>query len=262
MIQVEHLSVIYQKEKTEHIGIRDMNLTLLPGELLAVVGRSGCGKTTFLNALAGVCPYQGQIILDGCPLTPKTMRIGLIPQDYGLLPWKTVRNNCLFGVEKKAGKDAAGQVDALLERLGIRQVQNHYPHEISGGQAQRTALARALLMQPRLLLMDEAFAALDEASAREAMMLTLAIWREQPTESYGVVITHRLEEAFFLADRILVMGAGGAIRGLFQNQWQGQFDIGDEDYIQCRKRIQSLIREEAETTEAGKEREIEREVGT
>ncbi|WP_418704393.1 ATP-binding cassette domain-containing protein [Anaerotruncus massiliensis (ex Liu et al. 2021)] len=217
MLEVENLTARYPRASRPVID--GLSFSLGEGGLLALLGPSGCGKTTLLNLLAGVLPPTGgSVRFCGAPLSPRDTAIGLIPQNYGLLPWKTVRENCLFCARLR-GASGERELDALCARLGIGGLLDRYPRELSGGQAQRAALARALLMKPRLLLMDEPFAALDAAAADRARRLCFELWRD--SGATAVVVTHRPEEALYLAGQIAVMGKGGRFTRLLENPWQG-----------------------------------------
>lgn len=217
MLEVTNLEVRYPGLDAPILG--GLSVTVPTGGLLAVAGPSGCGKTTLLNTLAGVLsPTGGTLTFDGAALTPKAVPIGLIPQHYGLLPWKTVRQNIAFCAARR-GRADAHRLTALAEALGIASLLDRWPRELSGGQAQRAALARALLMEPRLLLMDEPFAALDEAASLSARQLCYRLWRE--SGATAIVVTHRLEEALYLAGQIAVMGPGGRFVCLQDNPYQG-----------------------------------------
>jgi ABC-type nitrate/sulfonate/bicarbonate transport system ATPase subunit len=189
------------------------------GEAWAVIGPSGCGKTTLLNLLAGLSrPTRGQVRIDGQPLSRPRPRTGLVLQDYGLLPWATLGANAALGLEIRAfyGPDGihapadevvenrAERVAAWLKRLGILHLAQQYPHQVSGGQRQRTAIARTLALNPDVLLMDEPFGALDEPTRHDLQRLTRQLRREQGLTS--VIVTHNIEEAAFLGDHILVLG--------------------------------------------------------
>ncbi|NOZ06025.1 MAG: ATP-binding cassette domain-containing protein [Chloroflexi bacterium] len=188
------------------------------GEAWSVIGPSGCGKTTLLYLLAGLLhPTKGEVLVDGQPLQRPRPRTGLILQDYGLLPWATVAENAALGLRVRQfygpdGRHAprsqqvsppAEKVDFWLKRLGIDRVRDHYPVQISGGQRQRTAIARTLAMTPDLLLMDEPFSSIDALTREELQDLTLALREE--TALTTVLVTHSIEEAAFLGRRILVL---------------------------------------------------------
>lgn len=237
MLAIENLSARYPR--ADHPVISGLSFSLGEGGLLALLGPSGCGKTTLLNLLAGVLPPAGgSVYFDGAPLSPRNTAIGLIPQNYGLLPWKTVRQNCLFCARLRSEPDEAG-LTALCERLDIAGLLNRYPRELSGGQAQRAALARALLIKPRLLLMDEPFAALDAAAADRAKRLCYELWRD--SGATAIVVTHRPEEALYLAGQIAVMGKGGNFTCLMENPWQGQPEPGGPAFEAFSHKLQREI---------------------
>lgn len=198
--------------------LRGLSFTL-EGGVLAILGPSGCGKTTLLNVLAGVLPQTGgEVLFHGRPLEPASTAIGLIPQGYGLLPWKTVRENCLL-CAKLRGRQV--NPEPLARELGIDFLLDRYPRALSGGQAQRVALARALLMEPALLLLDEPFAALDMAVLNRTRRLCLDMLRER--RMTALVVTHRLEDALCLGNSIAVMDRRG-FRCFLDNPWQGADD--------------------------------------
>ncbi|HEY3476085.1 MAG TPA: ATP-binding cassette domain-containing protein [Anaerolineales bacterium] len=191
-------------------------MTISRGESWAVLGPSGCGKTTLLYLLAGLRqPTAGQILIEGESLTRPRPRTGLILQDYGLLPWSTVRENVELGlrVRKFYGEDGkhapidfrpGNQVPYWLERLGITDVAHKFPSQISGGQRQRAAIARTLALEPDLLLMDEPFSSLDAITRADLQSLTLTLCSEQNLTL--VIVTHSIEEAAGLGKKILLLG--------------------------------------------------------
>ena len=185
-------------------------------ERWAVIGPSGCGKSTLLALLAGLFfPTSGQVCINGQPLTRPRPRSGLIIQEFGLLPWATVRQNVALGLQIRrfygpdgthapaAALPVGENVDAWLDRLGLSALAGRYPSQISGGQRQRTALARTLVLQPDLLLMDEPFSALDAPTREGLQTLTLDLCSEQNLTL--VVVTHSIEEAAVLGEKILVL---------------------------------------------------------
>jgi ABC-type nitrate/sulfonate/bicarbonate transport system ATPase subunit len=189
------------------------------GEAWAVIGASGCGKSTLLMLIAGLHqPTAGSILVDGRPLERPRPRTGLILQDYGLLPWATVRENAALGLKIRRfyGPDGKhtpvdenlsklnDRVDYWLNRLNIASVANQYPSRISGGQRQRTAIARTLVLEPDLLLMDEPFGALDAMTRENLQSLALDLHKEQQLTT--VIVTHNIEEAVTLGPKILVLG--------------------------------------------------------
>jgi ABC-type nitrate/sulfonate/bicarbonate transport system ATPase subunit len=188
------------------------------GEAWAVLGPSGCGKTTLLYLLAGLLqPTAGAVLVEGHRLTRPRPRTGLILQDYGLLPWATVSENASLGLRVRAfyGPDGMhapsderytggkAQVEPWLERLGLLAIKDQYPSQISGGQRQRTAIARTLILNPDLLLMDEPFASLDVPTRESLQDLILALRVDHDLTT--VIVTHTIEEAAILGRKILVL---------------------------------------------------------
>jgi NitT/TauT family transport system ATP-binding protein len=198
---------------------RDFNLAVGRGQAWAVLGPSGCGKSTLLYLLAGLrFPDSGQVCIDGEPLARPRPRTGLILQDFGLLPWATVRQNAALGFQVRGfyGPDGTHapvdaeldgiptRVDEWLSRLGLAQVADSFPGQISGGQRQRTAIARTLALQPDLLLMDEPFAALDAPTREGLQDLTLQLRSERGLTT--ILVTHSIEEAALMGEWVLVLG--------------------------------------------------------
>ena len=196
------------------------SLTIVRGEIMAVIGPSGCGKTSLLYLLAGLYrPRRGDIQIDGAPLTRPRPETGLILQDHGLLPWATVKANAALGLEIRRfygpdGKHAPRNFDLdsgrghrrvnhWLQRLGLDELQDHFPGQLSRGQRQRTAIARTMTLDPDVLLMDEPFSALDAPTSDRLQQLVLTLRHESDLTT--VIVTHRIEEAVRMGDRILVL---------------------------------------------------------
>ncbi len=206
------------------------------GEMWAILGPSGCGKTTLLMLLAGLrFPTAGQISIEGRPIHRPRPGTGLILQDYGLLPWATVRQNVELGLRIRAlygpdGKHAPkeslteNRAPYWIDRLGLTEVAERYPSQISGGQRQRTAIARTLVLQPDLLLMDEPFSSLDAVTCHDLQHLTLSLCQEQGITL--IVVTHAIEEALALGQKILLLGAPPNRQArIFENPRAGQGQI-------------------------------------
>lgn len=225
MIEVDSLTFAYPGGSPV---FQDFTWRAADGEAWAVLGPSGCGKTTLLYLLAGLRhPVQGEIRIGGEVLKRPRPRTGLILQDYGLLPWATVRENVTLGQRIRSfygpdglhapSDDAARGADVVrdrterwLARMGLSEVADQYPGKISGGQRQRTAIARTLALDPDLLLMDEPFASLDAPTREGLQSLTIQLRGERRLTT--VLVTHAIEEAAMLGRRILVLGTPPASR--------------------------------------------------
>jgi sulfonate transport system ATP-binding protein len=193
--------------KTYPNGVRALDgitLAIAPGEIVAVVGGSGCGKSTLLRIVCGLDrPSEGSVTLDGAGIASPREEIGIVFQEPRLLPWLSVEGNVGFGLEDRPAQERAGRVKAQLARVGLPDKARAWPRELSGGQAQRVSLARALVMRPQVLLLDEPFSALDAFTRVDLQDHLLDLWADgRPTL---VIVTHDVEEAVVLADRIIIM---------------------------------------------------------
>jgi len=192
----------------EVVALTDVNFDIFPGDLVSIVGPSGCGKSTLLRALAGLSrPTAGSLLIDGEPLINPGPKAAMVFQQPVLLPWRTILDNVMLPIEFRELPIANHRAHALdlLASVGLAGFEARFPHELSGGMQQRAGICRALARDPRILLMDEPFGALD-ALTRERMNLELQrIWQESGKTI--VLITHSISEAIFLGDRVLVMSA-------------------------------------------------------
>jgi len=185
--------------------LASINLNVAAGEFVALLGPSGCGKSTLLRLIAGLeAPTSGAILADGAPIArPDPSRI-LVFQDPTLFPWRTVRGNVSLGLEaRRVGRDRAVLVDRALNLVGLSAFADAYPHQLSGGMAQRAALARALVNEPRLILLDEPLGKLDALTRLAMQAEILRLWRE--TRFTALLVTHDVEEALVLAERVIVL---------------------------------------------------------
>ena len=206
-LQVKGLGHAFTLGKDSLPVLQDIDLSLLPGESVGLLGPSGCGKSTLLRLIAGLeAPASGALLADGEPITaPDPSRI-LVFQDPPLYPWRTVWNNVALGLQTRgllAGH--RDRVDQTLEMVGLREFSGAYPRQLSGGMAQRAALARALVNEPRLLLLDEPLGKLDSLT-RIAMQGELIRLRQRHRYS-SLLVTHDVEEALLLCDRVLVLSS-------------------------------------------------------
>ncbi len=203
--------------------LQAVSLTVQEGRTGCIIGPSGCGKTTLLMLAAGLKePLTGEVDLDGAPVCAGDRRIGLIIQHYGLFPWLTARGNVALGLRMRhvPKPELTARTDRELDRVGLRDVADRYPLQLSGGQQQRVAIARCMALDPRLLLMDEPFSALDALSRETLQDLLLASLAAR--HMTVLIVTHSIEEAAILGARIWVMEGGpGRIRTCFENPGQG-----------------------------------------
>mgnify|MGYP000865477733 FL=1 len=224
MIDLQHLSYSYSVDKKCMQVLHDINMHVEKGEICSVIGPSGCGKSTLLKIIAGLLhDYDGTAMIDGVPVDPKRQRVGFMPQNYGLLPWKTVRENVELGGRIRHERVRDNETASMMQRLGIDVFSERYPKELSGGQQQRVGLARAFLLRPDVLLMDEPFSALDAITREEMQEVFLSLWHEQHVTT--VLVTHYVEEALYLGQRIVILAdAPGRIAEVLDNPLFGCID--------------------------------------
>jgi ABC-type nitrate/sulfonate/bicarbonate transport system ATPase subunit len=182
-------------------ALERIDLSIEDNDFLCILGPSGCGKSTLLRIVAGLeAPSSGRVVLDGHAVERPGPDRGMVFQSYTLFPWLTVRQNILFGTRSTPEK-----TDSLILKVGLKGFENHYPKHLSGGMQQRTALARALANDPKILLLDEPFGALDNQTRALMQELLLGIWEADRTTV--LFVTHDIEEAIFMANRVAVMSA-------------------------------------------------------
>jgi NitT/TauT family transport system ATP-binding protein len=204
---ISRLAKVYESDSAPLVALQDISFSLKKGQFTTLVGPSGCGKSTLLQIMGGlVAPSQGEITIFGFRLAgPRPADVAIVFQEALLLPWKTALENIAFPLtlQGRKSKQSLERAKQLLELVGLADFGDRYPRELSGGMRQRIAIARALAPNPRLLLMDEPFAALDEQTRTRMGGELLRIWEQ--TKQTIFFITHGLTEAIFLADEVLVM---------------------------------------------------------
>src|SRR4051812_41063969 len=208
ILSVCNLEKSFGTNGSVHTAFANVTLDIHRREFICVIGPSGCGKSTLIRIIAGLDEATGgEVLLDGHTVTGPGPDRGMVFQGYTLFPWRTVKRNVMFGLEMQ-GKDTAtadAEARQWLDMVGLSKFENAYPHELSGGMKQRVAIARALANEPRILIMDEPFGALDAQTRCQMQSYLLQIWKK--VDVTIVFITHDLEEAAYLADRIVVMGS-------------------------------------------------------
>ena len=215
-LEAQDIRLAYAQPRTgtELAALDGVDLQVMDGEFVAIVGPSGCGKTTFLSVVDGlIAATGGRVLVDGAVVTRPGPDRAIVFQDASLLPWRTVLGNVRYGLECLGvrTREADARAEKLIALVGLSGFEHHYPHELSGGMQQRVNLARALVVDPKILLMDEPFASLD-AQTRELMQEELTrIWVQ--ARKTVLFITHQIDEAIYLADRVVVFsGRPGRVK--------------------------------------------------
>jgi len=224
LIRIQDVLVEYgQPGKSPKRILNGVSLDIDPGEFISIVGQTGCGKSTLLRlVLAEEMPTRGQVLVEGSPRRQPDRRCGYVPQKYSLFPDRTVLENITFGLEvteigifggfsparRVRRKEFQAEALGYLRRMGLREADaSKYPHQLSGGMQQRVAIAQALIMRPKILLMDEAFSALDPGTRTGMQRLIKDLWRE--TGTTVLFVTHNPREAVILATRVIALGRSG-----------------------------------------------------
>jgi NitT/TauT family transport system ATP-binding protein len=219
VLSVRKLRKAFGPASHQHIVFDNVSLDIHRREFVSIIGPSGCGKSTFIRMVAGLDDASaGEMLLDGKPVTGPGPDRGMVFQGYTLFPWRTVKQNVMFGLEMQSRSSVAAEGTARewLEMVGLSRFEDSYPHELSGGMKQRVAIARALANEPRILIMDEPFGALDALTRAKMQAYLLQIWKK--VDVTILFITHDLDEAVYLSDRILVLGVNpGGVREIIEN---------------------------------------------
>jgi NitT/TauT family transport system ATP-binding protein len=248
IIRIENVKKIFRDNGDVVTALKDLNITIDDGEFTVVIGPSGCGKSTLLYLLAGFDrPSEGRILLDGTPIERPGPDRGFVFQDYALFPWKTVLGNITFGLVNNGWDRKAARAEAMkyVKLVHLNGFENAYPHTLSGGMKQRVGIARALAYNPKVLLMDEPFGALDAQTRKHMQRELVNIW--QQTNKAVVFITHSVIEAVYLADKIIVMTARpGQIKGVVPVDLPRPRSYTGDAYLTVRQDVLELLEEEVE----------------
>lgn len=245
-IRLRSVNKYYQRSEATHKVLDNIDLDIYKGEILAILGPSGCGKTTLLRQIAGFDNREsGSVLMDGQEIVKPEVKRIMIFQDYNqLFPWKTVIQNVVYPLQVNSigESDAANQEIALkyLELVELSGFEDSYPHQLSGGMKQKAAMARALALKPKVLLMDEPFGSLDALTRISLQNLLLKVWRE--TVVTVVFVTHDIQEAVILSDRIAVMGRGTVgIKKVIPNLLKRPRVVGATGYSEIYGHVYSLM---------------------
>jgi NitT/TauT family transport system ATP-binding protein len=208
LLEVRGLSKDYSEADSAYVVFDNISFTVPENQFVCLLGSSGCGKTTLLRILTGLtAASRGDVLIDGKPIRGPGQDRSIVFQNYGLLPWRTVMGNVELGLEIRGMPrlERRALCQQYINTVGLKGSERRYPHQISGGMQQRVALARAFSKKPRILLMDEPFAAVDMQTREKLQDELLSIWNGMKTTV--VFVTHSIDEAIYLADRVIVMAA-------------------------------------------------------
>ena len=245
-LEVQGLNKEFETAGGSVTALKDINFKTHKREFVCVIGPSGCGKSTLIRILAGLeTPTSGKMLLDGKEVHGPGPDRGMVFQGYTLFPWLTVKKNVMFGLEQAGHSKQVAEEDARqwIDLVGLTSFVDSYPHQLSGGMKQRVAIARALANQPRILLMDEPFGALDAQTRAKMQSYLMDIW--QNIDITILFITHDLDEAIYLADRILVLKAHpGEVQEIIEvpvPQPRSPDQLLSPEFLATKKRLEELI---------------------
>lgn len=255
VLKVENLKKGFGDAGHEHVVFDRVSLDIYRREFITIIGPSGCGKSTFIRIAAGLDEAtDGIILLDGKPISGPGPDRGMVFQGYTLFPWRTVKQNVMFPLENQGKSASEAEIEARqwLDMVGLGRFEESYPHELSGGMKQRVAIARALANNPRVLIMDEPFGALDAITRAKMQKHLIEIWRQ--VDVTILFITHDLDEAVYLSDRILVLGVNpGGVREFIENPVPRPRSVEQfltPEFLAVKRRLDELIHPpEADTEE-------------
>jgi NitT/TauT family transport system ATP-binding protein len=252
MLTVEGVTKRFDVDGTAIVALAGIALAVEAGEFVCLLGPSGCGKSTLLRIVAGLIPpTTGTVRLEGRPVTGPGPDRAVVFQDYALFPWMTVRDNVEFGLAARGVEPERRRRVALelLRAVGLAEFAGKYPHHLSGGMKQRVSIARALAVDPALLLMDEPFGALDAQTRYVMQQELLRIWRAY--RKTVLFVTHSIDEALYLGDRVVIMTARpGRVKAELRVAQERPRDIAGAEFGRLRKQALDLLSEEIERSMA------------
>lgn len=237
-LSIRHLSKTFEIDGGELEVLRDINLDVKEGEFISVVGTSGCGKSTLMKLVVGLeKTTEGDVVIKDRIVKKPSVEVGMIFQESRLYPWRTVEKNVEFGARKNLSKiEKKKLAHKYIELVGLSGFENAYPHQLSGGMQQRASIARGLIGNPKLLLLDEPFGALDFFTRISLQNEVLKIWEQEKRTM--VLVTHDIDEAIYLSDRIVILSSRpGIIKEIIKVNLPRPRDRSTEEFLRIRKRI-------------------------
>jgi len=250
-ITLKNVSLNYSDQNNSFCAIKEISFSIKKGEFVSIIGPSGCGKSTLLSLLTGLnFPTDGYILIDGEQIQGTGTERGVVFQHYSLFPWMSAQKNLIFGLKqlhrKKSKKELEEIADKYLSMVGLKDFKNKYPSQLSGGMQQRVAIARAFAMNPGILLMDEPFGAVDAKNRVILQELLLNLWNNGNERKTIILVTHDIDEAILLSDRIIVMSASpGTVKEEinidFERPRERSLLIKSEKYAKLRNKLVNLF---------------------
>lgn len=246
ILKIDNVNLSYKNGEKEKEVLKDISFDIKNGEIISIIGPSGCGKSTLLGAIGGINnSYEGSIIFNGQKIKGPSSNIGYIFQEAALFDWLTVEENIGYGLRlKKISKDEIKKLTSeYIKEIDLEGYEDYYPNKLSGGMKQRVSLARSLIMNPELLLMDEPFSALDYQTRIEMQGLTMRLWENYKPSI--VFVTHDIEEAILLSDKVMVMSKNpGRIIEIIDIKFKRprKIDlISDIEFVNIKKKLLKML---------------------
>jgi nitrate/nitrite transport system ATP-binding protein len=260
-LKIENMEIAFNTLKGKFVAVKDIGLEIEKGQIVSIIGHSGCGKSTIMNAIAGMSfPSSGKVTLNGKEVKGPGPDRGIVFQNYSLLPWLNVYQNIYQAVDAALSElpkvEKRALVEKYLQMVNLWEHKEKYPKQISGGMKQRVAIARAFAIDPEVLLLDEPFGALDALTKASLHIELLKLWNLTHRSKTIVMVTHDIEEAIFLSDRIVVMNNGPAatIREIEEvhlpRPRNKKETVNQPEYIAIRERLLSLLMDKVSIDEA------------
>lgn len=250
--KVLEIKSLYKSFEVDHKEVKileDINLTVRQGEFITIVGHSGCGKSTLLKIIAGLVDYEnGTVAYDGRALKEPDTNRGMVFQEHRLLPWLKIKDNVGFSLKELHAAEREKRVSEYLKLVQLEGFENAYPKQLSGGMAQRAAIARGLAAHPEILLLDEPFGALDALTRIQMQQEILRIWKQEKRSM--IMVTHDIDEAIYLGQRIVVMSARpGKIRTIIDASTAACSDRGSAEFAAIKRKVYGFFFENEDSIE-------------